>query len=294
MEIVTRALLATTFVAAAATGPFAQRGAPQPPATPRLYVIDCGKLEGGDPARYELTRQELATTDMSVGCYLVTHPRGALFWDAGAVPDADVQSASLPVRHRLVLPNGQERFVTISKTLAAQLASTGYRPADVTHVALSHYHYDHTANANLFASATWLVRKAERDAMFAEKPTDLTRPSTYASLKASRTTNITADDHDVFGDGSVVLKLAAGHTPGHQVLFVKLAKTGPVVLSGDLYHYPEERALKRIPVFEIDKDATRGARASLDRFLQSAGAQLWIQHDIRAFTGLKKAPEFYD
>jgi hypothetical protein len=33
-------------------------------------------------------------------------------------------------------------------------------------------------------------------------------------------------------------------------LYLKLAKTGGVVLSGDLYHYPEERRLDRLPTFE--------------------------------------------
>jgi glyoxylase-like metal-dependent hydrolase (beta-lactamase superfamily II) len=37
----------------------------------------------------------------------------------------------------------------------------------LTYLALSHYHYDHTANANEFAGATWLVRQVERDARFA-------------------------------------------------------------------------------------------------------------------------------
>ena len=58
----------------------------------------------------------------------------------------------------------------------------------------------------------------------------------------------------------MVIKLAPGHTPGHQVLYVRLPRTGPVVLSGDLYHYPEERRLGRIPTFEADQAQTRGAR----------------------------------
>jgi hypothetical protein len=40
----------------------------------------------------------------------------------------------------------------------------------------------------------------------------------------------------------IVIKSATGNTPGHQILYLKLAKTGSVVLSDDLHHYPEERA----------------------------------------------------
>ena len=47
------------------------------------------------------------------------------------------------------------------------MAEVGYRPADVTYLAMSHGHGDHTANANDFQGSTWLVNKAEYDAMFA-------------------------------------------------------------------------------------------------------------------------------
>jgi N-acyl homoserine lactone hydrolase len=184
--------------------------------------------------------------------------------------------------------------VTATRTLKSQLAAAGFAPADITYVALSHDHYDHTANANLFAASTWLVRPVERDAMFAGTPPDLLQPSTYSALRNSKTVAITTEDHDVFGDGTVVLKSSPGHTPGHQVLFVKLAKTGPVVVSGDLYHYPEERTLNRIPTFDADEKQTAASRAALDAFLKQSGAQLWIQHDFIANAKLKKAPDYYE
>ena len=291
-----KALLAIAVLAGVAAAAGAQRRTPLP-ASPRLYVFDCGRLEGGDVSRFRLTRQEMATTDMSVACYLVAHPRGTLIWDAGAVPDGDIEAAGGGAesrRYRLVLPNKAERFVTATRTLKSQLAATGFAPADITFVALSHYHYDHTANANLFAASTWLVRPVERDAMFTEKPPDLLQPSTYSALRNSKTVSITTEDHDVFGDGTVVLKSSPGHTPGHQVLFVKLQKTGPVVVCGDLYHYPEERTLNRIPTFDADEKQTAASRAALDGFLKQSGAQLWIQHDFIANAKLKKAPDYYE
>ena len=264
----------------------------QPLKSPRLYVFDCGTLEG-DPARFNLKREEMATTDMSVACYLVVHPRGTLIWDTGAVPDLEVRSENQRTRHRIVLTIG-ERYVTIAKSLKSQLGAAGYAPGDMTHLALSHYHYDHTANANEFVSATWLVRQVERDAMFAEKPPDIVQRATFNALRNSKTIVIKTDDYDVFRDGSVVIKWAPGHTPGHQMLFVKLARTGPVLLSGDLYHYPEERTLARVPTFEVDPDQTRRTRTAIEAFLKKSRAQLWIQHDFAANAALKKGPACYD
>jgi len=240
-----------------------------------------------------LTREEVATTNFSVACYLVVHPKGTLLWDTGAVPDAEVKSGNQPTRYHIVLPN-TERYVTLAKSLKRQLAEVGYTPKDINYLALSHYHWDHTANNNDFAGATWLVRQVERDAMFAAKLPDLVQRSTYEALRNSKTIVIKSDDYDVFGDGTVMIKYAPGHTPGHQVLFVKLARTGPVLLSGDLYHYPEERTLDRVPTFDADGGQNRKARAAIDAFVKKNNAQLWIQHDFKGNAALKKAPAFYD
>ncbi len=266
---------------------------PAPPGSVRLYVFDCGVIHVADPARFQLKKEELAATDFSVACYLVVHPKGTLVWDVGAVPDAAWTPTGSPVTVGLVLADSQHREVTVLKPLRTQLADAGYAPSDVTYLALSHYHYDHTANANDFAAATWLVRKEERDAMFAARPPPFAQPATYAALRRTPTVILSRDEHDVFGDGTVMIKSAPGHTPGHQVLFVKLAETGSVVVSGDLYHYPEERTLDRVPTFEFNAEQTRASRRVIEAFLKQTGAQLWIQHDLLANARLKKGPAYY-
>lgn len=256
-----------------------------PPASLRLYVFDCGRLDIPDITPYQLKRDEIATNVMSVPCFLVAHPKGTLMWDVGAVPD------------RLIPQGGTgtlRQYGSSGKRLTDQLAAIGYAPKDITYLALSHYHWDHVGNANLFAGSTWLVRPLERDIMFADPPSPRTEPENFSALKSSRTVIIRTGDYDVFGDGSVVIKSAPGHSPDHQVLFLKLAHTGPVVLSGDLYHYPEERALKRVPTTEYNPAQTAASRAAVEAFLKQAGAQLWIEHDFTGNAKLKKAPDYYD
>ena len=269
------------------------RAPPTPPSI-RLYVFDCGTLHITDLGRFQLKKEEVATSDLSVACFLIAHPKGTLIWDTGAVPDTAWKPTGTAVTQHVVLPDSQERDVTMIRPLMVQLAEVGYAPSDITYLALSHYHYDHTANANEFAGATWLVRQAERDAMFASRPPGVTQPSTYAALRNSKTLILKNDEHDVFDDGRVIIKSAPGHTPGHQVLYVRLAKTGPVLLSGDLWHYPEERTLDRVPTFEFDPGQTRRTRTAIDAFLKKSRAQLWIQHDFMANAALKKGPAFYD
>ena len=294
-----RTLLSSLLVViAAATATGAQRSSPAPSAASavplRLYVFDCGTLDTADMSRYHMTRNEVATTRLSVACFLVVHPRGTLMWDVGGVPDDAWQPTGSAVTQAFTLPDGQQREVTLRRPLIAQLTEAGFAPERITYLAFSHYHWDHTANANRFARATWIARPVERQAMFAASAPALTQPSTYAALRGSRTIPITANDYDLFGDGSVVMKLAPGHTPGHQVLALRLPHTGLVVLSGDLYHYPEERALGRVPAFDVDQAQTRASRAAIEAFVKRGGGQLWIQHDFAANARLKKSPAYYD
>jgi N-acyl homoserine lactone hydrolase len=259
-------------------------GAPLPKSL-RLYVFDCGSLNNPDIARYSLKRDEVGTHLMSVPCFLVAHPKGTLMWDVGVIPDGDFKADGLPATYQ---------YATSLKPLLPQLAEVGYRPADISFLAFSHFHYDHVANGNAFASSTWLVRPLEREIMFAEPPSTRTVPANYSALKSSKTIIIKDDEYDVFGDGSVIIKSAPGHSPDHQVLFLRLARTGPVLLSGDLWHYPEERKLSRYPTTEFNKEQTLASRAKIEAYMKKTGAQLWIQHDFMANAKLKKAPAFYE
>ena len=255
------------------------------PSSLRLYIFDCGVIHTTNGDAYSLKKEEMASTEMSIPCILVAHSKGTLMWDNGYIAD------------RLFPPGGGQAtlgVVTQNRPLLPQMAAAGFTPADVTLLSMSHYHGDHIANANSFASATWLVRRVERDRMFSEPPIPRADPANYNLLKDSRTVYLEKDEHDVFGDGTVVIKSTPGHTPGHNVLFLRLKNTGAVVLSGDLYHYPEERSLNRLPVAEFNRDQTAASRAELERFLKRTKAQLWIEHDIIANAKLKKAPAFYD
>ncbi len=284
-RIVGLILFAAAIVPSASQLTTAQQRKAQLPNSVRLYVFDCGKLDIPDITPYQLTRAEIATNVMSVPCFLIAHPKGTLMWDVGAVPD------------RLIPASGTgtlRGYGTSSEKLETQLNEIGYVPRDITYLSLSHFHWDHVGNANMFASATWLVRQGERDVMFSDPPSTRTEPENFSALENSKTTIITTPDYDVFGDGSVVIKSAAGHSPDHQVLFVNLARTGPVVLSGDLFHYPEERMLKKIPTTEFNREQSAASRAAIEAFLMRTHAQLWIEHDFTANARLKRSPAYYD
>ena len=85
------------------------------PQSVRLYVFDCGTLHIADLGRFQLKRDEILASDLSVTCFLVTHPNGILIWDTGAVPDTAWTPTGAAIRHHVVLPDSQERDVTMLK-----------------------------------------------------------------------------------------------------------------------------------------------------------------------------------
>jgi N-acyl homoserine lactone hydrolase len=289
IRIVSAVLVAAVSVAFGFSPANAQQ--PQPPQSLRLYVLDCGIITPPNVDNYGLKVNEVADTRMVTPCFLIAHPRGSLMWDTGEIPDSAFKDG--------VSPQKLNNF-TVDRPLLPQLAAIGYAPANITYMALSHYHGDHVANANLFAGSTWIVQKGDRDPILAPRPVPppatgrVPDPKFFEGLADSKTILLNNEDHDVFGDGSVVIKSTPGHTPGHQALYLKLAKTGNVLLSGDLYHYPEEITYKKIPSFDSNKEQTAKSREMIEEFVKQNRAELWIQHDYTSGIKRKIAPEFYD
>ncbi len=283
-------LLARPYEARAAGDPMAPpdnavRLAPSPKVSgPRLYVLDCGTLVYNKPEDYNLKREEVRDTNMGVTCYLVVHPRGMLIYDTGL----NDRLVARPLYENVLDGYAQIKF----NTLIGQLADVGIAPANVSYLVLSHYHWDHVGNAGDFAGATWLVYKGDRDRMFDKAARANPWFSQYAALERSRTMLLTGD-HDVFGDGTVIVLATPGHTEGHCSLLVRLKNTGPVVLSGDLYHYAEERELHRMPEQE-KTSGTVQSRQKVEDLLQRIHAQLWIGHSMEFFRTVRKSPAWYD
>ena len=237
--------------------------------------------------RYHITMAEAGEIRMPVPCFLVAHPKGTLLWDLGVIPDAVVEAQPQGARADV----NPTVSAVVTRTLKSQLAEIGYTPAAITYVAISHAHIDHTANLNAFVESTWLTPRAERDFMWTPNNPRVNPAFFSAWEKSPRVRFIETDEHDVFGDGRVIIKAAPGHTPGHQVLALNLASTGRVVIAGDLYHYPPERTLRRAPPDnEFNVAQSAASRERIEAYLQSTKAALWIEHDFAANAKLKKAP----
>jgi len=251
----------------------------------RMYVINCGENHVKDVSRW--------TPGVNVGkphvfsnhCYLVKHAKGWMLWDTG---NAD-RLAAMP--NGLAVAGGTITAY-MKKPLVDSLKEIGVTPADIKHFAMSHGHGDHSGNANLFTAATLYVQRAEYAAMFGEDPSKFGFiPSNFDKLRAN-TAMIIDGDYDVFGDGTVTIKAAPGHTPGHQVLVVRLPKTGPVMLSGDMVHLQYSWNNRIAPSFNFNLPQSLATIDAMKAYAEQTRTQLWINHDLEQNAKIPKAPQF--
>ncbi|MGB3625430.1 MAG: N-acyl homoserine lactonase family protein [Henriciella sp.] len=248
----------------------------------QLIKLDCGTIYVSDLDIFSTAGDYAGETDTFTNtCWLVRHPDGNLLWDLG-----------LPG----ILTSQEEQAtgvftVSLDETISEQVKDLGLSMSDIDYVAVSHSHFDHTGQVDLLEDPVWLVNQMEYDYMFPEPEVSEEAPAAGESdadgADAANqfpgfdllTYEIIPDNHDVFGDGSVIIFMTPGHTPGHASLLVNLPETGPVLLTGDLYHRTESRELKRVPQFNSSEDATLASMETFEDRADTLGAQVIIQHE---------------
>jgi len=208
--------------------------------------------------------------------YVISHPKGNLMWDAG-LPEQLVQPTPFDE------PSGVFR-VQRPDSLVNQLKTIGFKIEDFKYFAMSHSHFDHTGHANYMKDAKWIVQENEYN--FNLSDTLETKNPALAALKNVQKIN---GDYDVFGDGTVVIKYTPGHTIGHQSLYVEVAGLEkPVLLTGDLYHFEENRATKGVPSFNYDAKETVESMDKFETFAKEKNAEIIIQHSPIAYKKLEE------
>ncbi len=272
---------APVYPAAASVAP-AYTTATHPAVRPRLYALDCGRIHLPDMSMFSDTGEyDGKSGTLVTPCFLILHPSGTLLWDTGL-------SDTLLGKGPLLVEGGTT--LQVDRGLRAQLQSIGVSQID--YLGFSHFHFDHTGNAGAFPNATWLVSRAEQAASLAApnafvNPDDI-RPGSHVRQQ------MLDGDHDVFGDGTVRILRAPGHTPGHQVLMVRLAASGPVILSGDLYHTRDNRRYQRVPSFNVNRADTLASMNRIETLARNIGARVIVQHDPEEFAVLPRLPDYLE
>ena len=276
-------------LAAACRGPagearLAEAGPAEKPEI-RLYTFDGGTVMVNNLESFSQDGSYRGkSSEFADAFYVVQHPRGTLMWDAG------LAESLVPMDAPYTTPDGTFT-VSRSDSLWRQLGTIGMKPEDIDYLALSHTHFDHSGHAASMKDALWLVQEAEYDFITSEEIREA-YANEYNAIKDLRNIKRIKGDYDVFGDGTVVIKLMPGHTPGHSVLFLDLREHGPLLLAGDLYHMYDSRKNKRVPLFNYDVKQTLESMEAFEAFARQTGASVYLQHQKEDFEKMPKAPEY--
>jgi len=265
----------------------------------RLYRLNCGEVDVADLNVFSIDKHYTGKSKTLVSsCYLIQHGENFLIWDTG-IDNTLIETPESP-------EHGFHKTVQLS--LQDQLKELDLGASDITHVAVSHGHGDHAGNLPLFKNSELLIQKTEYDFM---KNTPDKAKAAYLGveffkdfLHGEGKVNVVDGDYDVFGDKSVQLISLPGHTIGHMGLMVHLKNAGPVILSGDQWHFSENRINDGVPTFnfDVEKDGkefkggeqTRESSAKLETLIKNKDALLIIQHEPRHVRRLPAFPAYLD
>ncbi len=275
-----RSMMAALFVALSAAPALAA------PAEVTLTRLDCGFIRANDGSSFSDTHgYDGKAVDLPVSCYLIRHGADYLLWDAG------LSTSYIGTK----LDDKAPISSTVARSLVDQIKALGLDPAQIGQIAVSHYHLDHVGQASSFPQATLIIGLDDWTAMQGGKRPALVDVDALAPwlLQGGKVKTV-ARDLDIFGDGSVVMFDTRGHTNGHKSLLVRLAKTGPVLLTGDLYHTRRNYDVGDVSAGNIDR---ADSLASMDRFRRSAEslhATVVIGHEAADIAKLPAFPKAAD
>jgi N-acyl homoserine lactone hydrolase len=240
--------------------------APAQAAALSLTRLDCGKIRIKNFDTFFSDKPGLYSSeprDVAASCYLIRHGDQIMLWDTGV--SADLKGTSF---------DAGQIVLSLDRTLEEQLAELNVKPAEIDIVGISHMHADHTGQAAKFPQAKLLIGRKDYDqSAGTEDPFTPWREAKGGDLQF-----IVSGEADVFGDGSVMALHLPGHTPDHLALLVNL-KSGPVLLTGDLYHSTEARQKRGIPPFNTSREQTLASMDAFEAKAKATGAKVVIQHE---------------
>ena len=264
----------------------------------RLYAFSSGALTIGKGVL-----QNFATMDppiqIPVGFYVIKHPKGNILFDTGNNDKLITDHSWWPMYDSL------KPAMTPDVAIDVQLKKIGLTPDDIDYVVVSHLHLDHGGNVAKFPKSTIVVQKSEIiNAFWPEQGTG--GPYIIGDVLPLRAPNSNypnavkmiqlEGDLDLFGDGSIVVKRWVAHTPGSQMMTVKLKNTGLVILTGDNVYFREnlEKSIAPNLVLAFDPAGYYKAYEWIRMMMATQKAAYFTAHDPDAFKAMKKAPAYYD
>lgn len=265
----------------------------------KLYAFSSGALTLGKGALLNFAPME-PVIQVPVGFYVIKHPKGNVLFDTGnndkIITDPSYWGAAFTALKPVNTPD---------VAIDTQLKKIDLTPDDIAYVVPSHLHLDHGGNVGKFPKSTIVVQRSEIQNAFWPAP-GTGGPYMIGDvlpLRSANTDNPNAvkmlqleGDLDLFGDGTLVVKRWVAHTPGSQMMTVRLKNNGLIILTGDNVYLRENVEKNTPPNIGLAYSPTGFFTAFewIRHMMATEKANFFTAHDPDAFKAMKKAPEFYD
>lgn len=221
---------------------------------------------------------------------LVTHPEGDLLIDAGF--------GSGIAAHVHAQPWFARAPYRAAGTASEQLDASGYDRGRLRGVLITHSHWDHVSGLDQLRVPIWTNAGELQYAAEARDGKVFRTVSEGHEIHRYEFGNAPylgfPSSYDVYGDGSVVVALAGGHTTGSVIVFVTLpagqryAFIGDVAWQLDGVRKPAQRPLLMRKLADVDPGQVR---EDLLRLASLAGLMRVVPaHDGRAYEGIPRLP----
>jgi len=244
-----------------------------------------------------------------VAQFYVEHPEAKIIFDLGYQIEDFEKLGGFPHRKG---PEGVWMKQEPDENPVAQLGKIGVKVDDIDYVVISHLMSEHVGWLPSFAGKKAQIVVQEKEYEYAQRIGVPTPPGKEPAVEQFHSWmyvrklyeipglnyKLIQGDYELAKDVEIIY--APGHSPGYQVLLVRLPKTGTVIMSacehrGMYYDIPINGTAPGIP-HSFTWFAAEELRSfkKIREIVKKEKGQIFFGHDEEQYQTLKHAPEYYE
>ncbi len=276
----------------------------------KLFLLSSGK--GRVPKGLFAKGQGFKSVEFPILVFLIQKDDNYILFDTGS--STNFYDETRPLRYRqnwffskFVM---QTNFEPSRDAIINQIKKLGISPDNITHIILSHLHWDHAGGIKDFPNATFIITRTEWEAAnkwwsflkayIAEQYNLPDIKIKCIETDSSMPVLLFPSSYDIFGDSSMILVDLPGHTAGLAGLLITMPSGRKFFLIGDSSYFPEgyEHNIPKsrlMKILTIEGKAAEQTVKQINRvYTDYPDIEIIGAHDYRIPGRYELAPAYYE